>query len=188
MHRRALLKGAATTMPMILTLQSGAALARSSNLISATKYGARDEHGRTLCLDLDSVYPAGEYGHKYDLGEPAYGQVFAINNRDHRVRPRYRSRRIGERRMCRRGGTYYYRRRHWWDDDGDSDSDSDEHDDYDDYDDYDDKGQNDFAATTNTYGSYGPNHGWQEVNVPKGILVSATALNSFAGNIHIYDI
>jgi hypothetical protein len=30
--------------------------------------------------------------------------------------------------------------------------------------------------------------GWQQVNVPRGILVSATALSSFAGSIRITDV
>ncbi len=47
--RRAVLKGAVAAMPMILTLQSGAALARSSNMISASSPdSAIDAEGRTL--------------------------------------------------------------------------------------------------------------------------------------------
>ena len=60
--RRSMLKGTATAMPAILTLQSGAALARSSNLISTIDYKSPDRHGRTLCLNLDSVVPAGRDG------------------------------------------------------------------------------------------------------------------------------
>ncbi len=178
MHRRALLKGAAITMPMILTLQSGAALARSSNLISASPYGYEDANGRTMCLDLDSVYPAGDYGDKYDLGEPAYGRVSAINDRDYRRSRGARAERVSEKQMCTEGRTYYYKDRSWL------------------YSDVDDNG-----ATTNTqsnyYGiddrenkrsKYGGKRGWKEVQVPQGILVSATALSSFAGHIVITDL
>jgi hypothetical protein len=55
--RRRLLKGGATALPVILTLHSGAALARTSNLLSATDYFETDELGRTLCVDATSVCP-----------------------------------------------------------------------------------------------------------------------------------
>ncbi len=145
--RRAILKGTVTAMPAILTLQSGAALARSSNLISPAGHDAKDRLGRTLCLDLNSVYPAGRSGNKYDLGEPAYGQVWAINDRDLRAEPRFRSRRVSEAEVCRSGKPAYYRR-----------------------------------------SGYHRDAGWQEVNVPRGIVVSATALTSFAGRISLTNI
>jgi hypothetical protein len=70
--RRALIKGAAATLPMILTLQSGAALARSSNLIGGTsEASAKDADGNTLCMDMSYATPIGD---KYDLG-PTPGDV-----------------------------------------------------------------------------------------------------------------
>jgi hypothetical protein len=70
--RRALIKGAAATLPMILTLQSGAALARSSNLIGGTsEASAKDANGNTLCMDMSYATPIGD---KYDLG-PTPGDV-----------------------------------------------------------------------------------------------------------------
>jgi hypothetical protein len=142
-NRRALLKGSIVSLPAVLTLQSGAALARSSNLISGTSTGATDAQGRTLCLDVDSVYPASEHNEVYDLGEQPYGRVSAINDRDYRDRPRWHSNRVSEAQMCKNGGRYYYKRQ--W-------------------------------------------SGWTETRVPRGVLVSATALTSFAGDIVITDL
>ena len=59
-----MLKAGLTAMPVVLTLQSGEALARSSNLISAAP-GERNIDGDALCLD--TTY-AEVRGGKYDLG------------------------------------------------------------------------------------------------------------------------
>lgn len=82
LSRRALLKGTAIAMPVVLTLQSesGAALARSSNLISEASPDTRDLDGNTLCLDTSSVYPLPD-GSKYDMGDPADGVVNVIADR-----------------------------------------------------------------------------------------------------------
>lgn len=141
--RRALLKGSVISMPVILTLQSGAALARSSNLISGSLTESPDRYDRNFCLDVDSVYPAGDSGHVYDLGEPPYARVSIIEERDYRVRPWRRADGIGEAEMCEKGGTYYYK---------------------------------------NRFGH------WRDADVPRGVLVSATALTSFAGDIVINDL
>lgn len=111
--RRALLKGTAASMPMILTLQSGAALARSSNLISEAGYGATDARGRTLCLDLDSVHETHGSGNIYDLGEPAYARVSAINEREYHLENNEGSAEIEEADLCMRGGSAFYRDRGW---------------------------------------------------------------------------
>lgn len=143
--RRALIKGAAGALPAILTLQSGAALARSSNMISTSSpEEAKDSYGRTLCMDGRSVSPAqGEGGQVYDMGEPPYARVTAIADREyywHSEQDGFGK--IDESEMCEKGGTYYYKRR--W--------------------------------------------GMGQVNVRKGMLVSATALSSFAGKVDIIDI
>lgn len=140
--RRLLLKGSVSSLPAILTLHSGAALARSSNLIGAARTASPDANGRTLCLDVDSVYPADGNPYVYDLGEPAYARVTAIHERDYRYRPRWRASGVSEAEMCQNGGTYYYRT--GW--------------------------------------------SWNEAKVSKGVLVSATALSSFAGDIVISDL
>ena len=73
--RRSILKGAIAAAPVIATLPSGAALARSSNLISATSpTGAFDGYGRTQCLDASSGSLSGSV---MDLGVPPSGNVSA---------------------------------------------------------------------------------------------------------------
>lgn len=141
--RRALLKGSVVSMPAILTLQSGAALARSSNLISGTSTSYTDAQGRALCLDVNSVYPAGEQPNVYDLSEPPFARVTRITDRDYRIEPRGGADQISEAGMCDQGGIFYYK------------------------------------------GSTGP---YAEVNVPRGMLVSATSLSSFAGHIVYTDL
>lgn len=146
LSRRAMLKGSMATMPAIMTLHSGAALARSSNLISEAAYATTDADGRTLCLDVDSVYPASDTAHVYDLGDPPYAHVNAINDRDHRLEPHRNAAAISEADMCRNGpGPYYY------------------------------------PSSTN-WGQ------WSEVHVKQGVIVSATALSSFAGSVVITDL
>ena len=140
LSRRALIRGGAAAMPVILTLQSGAALARSSNLIGPAP-PPTDLDGPTLCLDANSVIPLSGQGAKYDLGEPPYARVTAIEQRDYYRNPNSGPD-LSEARMCRTGQISYY------------------------YQDPD----------------------WQQVQVPNGIIVSATALSSFAGSIIITDL
>jgi hypothetical protein len=147
--RRDLLRRTAVSMPAILTLQSGAALARSSNLISTSTTDYTDRAGRTLCLDTESVLPADKVGEVYDLGAVPYARVNAIVDRDYREEPSLSARSVSEAELCRTGRTAYVRV------DGYSADDM---------------------------------NGWRKVNVPNGVLVSATALSSFAGDIQIYDL
>ena len=105
--RRALIKGGVTVMPAILTLQSGAALARTSNLISAAAPGTTDRLGRTICLDTNSVYPAGGSGDVYDLDEPPRADVNIITDREYHLAANRGSDQISESAMCE-GGTYWY--------------------------------------------------------------------------------
>jgi hypothetical protein len=79
--RRALLRTTTATAPTILTLASGAALARSSNLIGTM---ANKNTGDVLCLDPNSTQGALPTNpNVYDLGAPAYGEVtrFPLGNR-----------------------------------------------------------------------------------------------------------
>lgn len=110
MSRRAVLRGGITAMPAILTLQSGAALARSSNLISAATPDSRDRLGRTLCLDTNSVYPAGHSSTVFDLGEPPSARVNIITDRDYHVEKNSSSAQISEGKMCE-GGVFWYKDR-----------------------------------------------------------------------------
>ena len=100
---------------MIMTLQSGAALARSSNLItSASPESAKDEYGRTLCMAEDSVANADSLAGVYDL-ENGGARVAAIHERTYYS---YNSvtgaQQTSPPEMCEDGGPYYYRRRWGW--------------------------------------------------------------------------
>lgn len=141
LSRRNALKLAVATAPFIATLPSGAALARSSNLIGAAPAGsAKDAQGRTLCLDLNSGTRNFQNG-ALDLGVPPRGNLTAIPERYYFTDDRFIAPQISESQMCNQGGTFY----HW-------------------------------------------SGGWRQVNVPKGILVSATALSSFAGSIFTTEV
>lgn len=75
LDRRTVLRGATAVVPTILTLGSGAALARSSNLIGTVQKSAGD----ALCLDPTSTNgPTMQNPNVYDLGSPAYGEVTRI--------------------------------------------------------------------------------------------------------------
>ena len=138
LSRRRMLKAAVATAPVIATLPSGAALARSSNLIGPTAGPGTDALGRTLCLDANSgTWVDG----MIDLGPTGDGHVSAIRERDYRLEARGGAAPISEKDMCRRGGEFYYQA-----------------------------------------------SGWQSAKVPRGIVVSATALSSFAGSIYIRDV
>jgi hypothetical protein len=139
--RRGLFRAAVTTAPLVLTLPSGAALARSSNVIGATTAGdARDWRGRTMCLDRSSG--VRDYVTRVDLGAPPSGRVSAIKDRSYRAEPKWSAKGVNEGDMCTIGGDYYHY----------------------------ESGK------------------WKKVTVPRGILVSATALSSFAGRIYTTEI
>lgn len=112
--RRALLTSGAKAMPVVLTLQSGAALAQSSNTISAASPYERDSNGNTLCLDTRSVYKLEH--DRYDMGMPAQADVNVIRDRKYRyvdASGRRTRVRVAEHDMCRHGGTYAYRSGGW---------------------------------------------------------------------------
>ena len=120
--RRALIKGGAISMPAILTLQSGAALARSSNMISAAPTGTTDRRDRTLCLDTNSVYPDAHSPGVFDLGTPPEATVNIIRDRDYYVFPGGGKKkgkkksgagvRINAGDMCESGGTFWWKPTH----------------------------------------------------------------------------
>jgi hypothetical protein len=66
LSRRTVLRAGVSAMPVVLTLQSGEALARSSNLIGSA-LGARDDNGDVLCLDTthEDILASG----KIDIGD-----------------------------------------------------------------------------------------------------------------------
>ena len=113
--RRRLLKGGATALPSILTLHSGAALARSSNLLSASATYEVDSLGRTLCVDITSVVPVDDFSQIYDLGDPphavinvirgeAEGRIYYVNKDD-----RDSGNSVHPGLMCEQGGQYFYK-------------------------------------------------------------------------------
>ena len=76
LSRRAVLRGATATVPTILTLASGAALARSSNLISTTRTAPA---GDVLCLDPRTTSGMVKKNpNLIDLGQPPYAEVTRI--------------------------------------------------------------------------------------------------------------
>ena len=106
--RRAVLRRGAIAMPAILTLHSGSALARSSNLISASAPGTRDALGRTLCLDTSSVEQVGDSGNVFDCGDPPTATVNIIPDRDYYRTKNQGGANISEDDVCN-GGTIFYK-------------------------------------------------------------------------------
>jgi len=142
MSRRTLLRGAA---PAIVTLYSGAALAQSSNLISAPQ-AATAQNNKYNCLDTASVY-ATKKPNVYDLGAPPMAHITEIRTtKDYFPTSGYGGNPSGPevtpKQMCTTGGQYV-RKDNW---------------------------------------------GYTRVNVSRGVLVSATALHSFADKVTYTDI
>jgi len=106
--RRALLKRAVVSMPAILTLQSGAALARSSNIIKASQPAdAVDPLRRMLCLDYRYVDRVQRQGKWADLGDPV-GRVHvqAITDKAYYDAPDGEA--VGRSVICAEGGSYTF--------------------------------------------------------------------------------
>ena len=175
MSRRALLRGVAVTLPTVLTLHSGAALAMSSNVIRQAVGAPKDPNGNYLCLDVSSTYGETRKRGVYDLGSPPHAEVTAIpSETPFYAEPKDGSRQVTGPEMCDRGGTYYYKeadsrrgfyggyRRRKFDGWGDKSG-----------------------------GGFGGGHdGWIQGEVPRGVMCSATAMASFAakGAIDIREI
>ena len=100
-------------MPAILTLQSGAAFARTSNLVSAAPLDTKVD-GQTHCLDLTRSWaePLEGSGNIYDLGENPNVTVNVITERDY-LTAQGSGDQISEGAMCERSGTYYYQEQGW---------------------------------------------------------------------------
>jgi len=135
-------------MPVVLTLHSGAALARSSNMLSGAADQANlkyDGEGRLLCLDTMSVDPdpAGS-PNIYDLGPQPSANFYAINKRNYH-REKNASDPLTAEEICDQQGVFYYK-------------------------------VNSANGTV-----------WQQtVDKKKGMLVSANAMQSFAGAAFTY--
>ena len=116
--RRALLRGATSAVPAILTLHSGAALARSCNLIGANPH-SRASDGKYNCLDFDGI-DRTDKPNVFDLGSPPMGHVTRIDadSRYYKGNPDQHyggwgggPAEVSKSKMCADGGTYYRRDR-----------------------------------------------------------------------------
>ena len=103
-NRRTMLRGATATLPTILTLTSGAALAASSNLIRTVQ----STSGDVLCLQPGSTQtPNGltpQNPNVYDLGSPPYGEVTRFPTAN-RYRDGSTSTDVSAQEACRLNGT-----------------------------------------------------------------------------------
>jgi hypothetical protein len=106
--RRRLIQGAASTVPVILTLQSGAAWARSSNIISeSTEAGGLTEDGQYYrCLLLSSV---DRVDRGADLGEPPSGEYVELKNMTYYTADNAGSPTVSGATVCRNDVPYYYK-------------------------------------------------------------------------------
>ena len=110
LSRRAMLRGTAAAMPIALTLPSGAALARSSNLISGAENAAEDAYGRKYCLDASSVDPWGDSPHHYDMGDnPPSADVTSLERRRYYFKSSQGVQEVDRTYICSQGGEFYYK-------------------------------------------------------------------------------
>ena len=155
--RRALLRTTATAVvPTILTLQSGAALAKSSNLMGTVSHANRaiGANGRVQCLDGAGVV-GGTYGSRIDIGKDPMLHVQYVTQREYFRPNQYgssgdTSRPVSIETMCREGGVYWYK---------------------------------DASGWSQVWQSTTP--GIRSRGIEKGFMVSATALSSFSGAIKV---
>lgn len=107
--RRAILRGATIVAPTILTLHSGAALARSSNLITTNSMATAND-GKYNCLDTGTVASTGGVN-QYDVGNPANADVSRISayRNFHTYGDHSWDGRVSAKQMCATGGKFEYR-------------------------------------------------------------------------------
>jgi hypothetical protein len=96
--RRSILRGATVIAPTILTLHSGAALAKSSNLITSN----------SLTLPDAGTVAATGAPNQYDLGAPVSADVTRINamGEYHRLGDHSPRGIVSPQQMCTEGGTF----------------------------------------------------------------------------------
>ena len=165
-RRRMLVRGAAAAVPTILTLHSGAALARTSNLISRAPGAPTDAAGNNLCLNERSAAEILDGGQRYDLGDPVQAEVTQIPTSDGRqfyATQDLSGDPVSGQTMCEQGGTFYYESESAVSLDANQRA---------------DLIRQSFLPPTGT-----GEKSAAAVEVPRGGLVSATALASFAGRV-----
>lgn len=182
-RRRLVLRGAAAAVPAILTLHSGSAVAaRSSFLIGRGDGAPVNEQGKHLCLDLSGSNEVAP--NVYDLGDNPAPQVTTIDSKAEYYREANTGQRVYADEICRSGEVYYKKIA-----DGNAGSRRTEA----------GKPANpDAASVVRKSSSSGSgqdwlpdagNGGFQQVQVQgRGMLVSATALRSFANHIVVREI
>jgi len=110
--RRSLLKTTAVGMPAMLTLHSGAALARSSNIIGVAPAGTRDAEGNAICLDTTYADPLSS-GAQYDLGEPVQAHANVMSDMEYYPESNRSKPPVSADYVCQQGGPFYYHLDGW---------------------------------------------------------------------------
>lgn len=176
-RRRLVLRGAAAAVPTILTLHSGsAAAARSSFLISKADGTPVNEQGKHMCMDLNASQEVAP--NVYDLGDNPAPQITTIDSRAEYYKDANGSQRAYAQEVCETGDVFYKKTA------GDA-------------------GQaiaegakpgksgmvRQSKAVESDWVPTSSNEAFQQVQVQgRGMLVSATALRSFANHIVVRDI
>lgn len=105
-RRRLVLRGAAAAVPSILTLHSGSALAaRSSFLISRADGTALSDNGKYLCMDLTGADQIGP--DLYDLGDNPAPQITTIDGSAAYYKDAEGTQRASAIEVCESGELYY---------------------------------------------------------------------------------
>lgn len=175
-RRRLMLRGAAAAVPTILTLHSGSAIAaRSSFLISRADGAPVNEQGKHMCLDLTGSTEVAP--NVYDLGDnpsPPAPQVTTIDSTAEYYKDPSGSQQALAQEICETGDVFYKKTA------GDIAAAS--------------PGESGMVRQSKAVqGGFLPQNAtdgaFQPVQVQgRGILVSATALRSFANHVVVREI
>lgn len=107
-RRRLVLRGAAAAVPTILTLHSGsAAAARSSFLISKADGAPVGADGKHMCMDLSGAQPVDGMSNVYDLGDNPAPQITKIDGAGEYYKDGNGSERAYAQEICETGDVYY---------------------------------------------------------------------------------
>jgi hypothetical protein len=111
--RRAVLSGARAAVPAIVTLYSGAALARTSANLVSTSYNEGTSGGKYNCLDTEGLPRVRT--NTYDIGKPPMAHVTRINSYRTYYKPGWNGQpsntAVSKPDMCKYGGEYF--RKDW---------------------------------------------------------------------------
>lgn len=105
-RRRLVLRGAAAAVPAILTLHSGSAVAaRSSFLISKADGAPVNEQGKHMCMDLRGSQEVAP--NVYDMGDQPAPQITTIDSRAEYYKDANGSQRAYTQEVCETGDVFY---------------------------------------------------------------------------------